>query len=356
MSLDLIINTNLIPFIGAVLLLAFACMNPLFDKRQTRLFIIAAIINLVMLAAISADYVFAKLDYDGMWAWRRVTSFLNFAACPLIPFLLLKIFEREKVSPWYNVPLITNAILCFISIFVNLIFFISEENTYGRGPLFFVPFITAIIYIVLLIVKPVTKHAKSRGMERMFLFAIIGFLVLCMFFEVALGYRFLAWDCSVLGLILYYLLLTIHCFIVDPLTGAYNRLPYSRRLAGLGGRSHYLIAILDINDFKQVNDLYGHDAGDAFLIKFVQIVSRHLPKGATLYRIGGDEFSILSKNMDRAKFASHLEDAREEAGRHDISFACGIAEYHPHHNIDDVLKQADSLMYQNKSEIKAHSV
>lgn len=354
--LDLIFTANLIPFIGLIFMLIFVCINPLFEKRQTKLFLAAIIVNLVLLAAISADYIFANIEGENIFIWRRVTSFMNFAACPVIPFLLFHIFRQdEKIRKPYYIPLIFNAILCCFSMFVNIVFFITEENHYERGVLFFVPFLTAIIYIVLLIVRPSARHVQSKRVERAFLLSIIALLVVCMFMEVAMGLHFLSWIGSALGLFLYYLLLTIHSYIVDPLTGTYNRLMYSRALSRLGEDAHYLVSLLDINDFKLVNDLHGHDAGDAFLIRFTDIVNRHLPSGSTLYRIGGDELTVISKTSDIVRFDAAIKDARAEAAAYDIRFACGSAIHMPGDELDAVLKRADDRMYEDKKQMKANS-
>lgn len=187
MPFSLVLNSNFVPFAGLVFMLVFACINPLFEKRQTRLFIVAILVNLVLLAAISADYIFETLHYENMWIWRRITSFLNFAACPVVPFLLLTIFNRAETKKIYYLPITVNAVLCFLSMFVNIVFFISEENTYARGPLFFLPFLTTVIYILVLIVKPSARHVQSRRVERAFLLGIVALLVGCMILEIAGG-------------------------------------------------------------------------------------------------------------------------------------------------------------------------
>lgn len=354
MQFPLIINSNLVPFAGLIFMLIFTCINPLLEKRQTKLFLVAIIVNMVMIVAISADYIFTN-NGENMWEWRRVTSFLNFAACPVVPFLLFSIFQETKVKKTYYIPLIVNAVLCFISIFVNVVFSISETNAYGRGPLFFVPFLTAIIYIIIMIIKPAARHAHSKRFERVFLLSIIALLVVCMVFEIVFGLFFLSWDCSVLGLFLYYLLLTMFSYIVDPLTGVYNRLMYARELSRLGSNAHYFIAILDINDFKLVNDLYGHDEGDLYLSRFADTVKRRLLSGATLYRIGGDEFAVISKNPEVSRLEASLKTALTDMRESGMSFAWGIAEFSAGDNFDDVFKQADERMYQNKKDMKACS-
>jgi diguanylate cyclase (GGDEF)-like protein len=84
----------------------------------------------------------------------------------------------------------------------------------------------------------------------------------------------------------------------DALTGALNRLAFNDDLAAAAsnagpGRPASLIAI-DLDRFKPVNDVYGHAAGDELLRQIVRRVTGELAPGATLYRMGGDEFAVLS--------------------------------------------------------------
>lgn len=184
------------------------------------------------------------------------------------------------------------------------------------------------------------------------LLAIIGTLVLSMYLEIALKLRMLTWNSSAGGLVLYYLLLNIHNFARDPLTGAYNRVMYNRALETVSGSTPCLMALVDINDFKQVNDRYGHAAGDRCLIEFTKMLDECFRGTATVYRIGGDEFALLSKGRTREKFDRCLERARAEAVKKDIRFACGVEEYDGVGDVEESRRRIDRHMYENKTELK----
>lgn len=84
----------------------------------------------------------------------------------------------------------------------------------------------------------------------------------------------------------------------DPLTKLPNRMVFNRQLeaavrknAGLGEKVAILLA--DVDNFKDVNDILGHDAGDALLTAFAEVLMRALPDRAQLSRIGGDEFAVV---------------------------------------------------------------
>ncbi len=353
MGIELIITTNLIPFLGLIFLIFFVCLNPLYNKHQRKYFLTAVIVTLLMIIVISLDYYLSYDPFENDWMLRRVTSFLNFATSPLIPLFLLKIFSDKKLNRIYYIPFILNAILCFISIFVNVVFLIREDNSYARGSLFFIPITVSLMYLILLIAKPISFHQRSKKIERIFLLGVCGAILLGMSLEVIIGYRFLSWDICAISLVLYYLLVTIQCFIIDTLTGAYNRVMYHNSLSTIDGERNCIIVYADLNNFKQINDEKGHDYGDKCLILFVKVIDEYSAHNGTLYRLGGDEFVYLSKkNVDIQTVKAMIDASQKELNANGISFAYGIVEYKKGGVLQDALDTADKLMYKNKGVMK----
>ncbi|TPK74445.1 EAL domain-containing protein [Mesorhizobium sp. B2-4-18] len=159
----------------------------------------------------------------------------------------------------------------------------------------------------------------------------------------------------------------------DPLTGLANRRSFSSRLdteiaatsrdakAGKGARGgHLALLLLDLDRFKEVNDVYGHGAGDAMLQKVANCVSGVLRHGQMLARLGGDEFAIIAPNLPDPQAASRIADAvlaamREEnrlsAGGGLVSGSIGIALY-PLDAEDQasLISHADTALYRAKTE------
>jgi two-component system cell cycle response regulator len=96
--------------------------------------------------------------------------------------------------------------------------------------------------------------------------------------------------------------------VIDPLTGLYNRryaLPYLERMltsAARDGRS-FAVMVADIDHFKQVNDQYGHAAGDAVLTNVAQELRENLREDDMIARIGGEEFLIVAAGYSRKQAA-----------------------------------------------------
>ncbi|MCR4580128.1 MAG: GGDEF domain-containing protein [Treponema sp.] len=102
----------------------------------------------------------------------------------------------------------------------------------------------------------------------------------------------------------------------DELTGLYNRRYFKQflnlALNTLGNSENLHIAMFDIDDFKLVNDEYGHPFGDVILKRFADLLRRREKLGATVCRYGGEEFLILIPQKDRSEALKIVEDILEE--------------------------------------------
>lgn len=83
--------------------------------------------------------------------------------------------------------------------------------------------------------------------------------------------------------------------IHDKLTGCHNRVRLSMRIPEYENHSKYAVIFFDINNFKKVNDIHGHDEGDKLLVKVSNVLRFWFTYG-DLYRIGGDEFIVVIPN------------------------------------------------------------
>lgn len=147
----------------------------------------------------------------------------------------------------------------------------------------------------------------------------------------------------------------------DQLTGALNRhglfRALAKRLRSLAGRS--FLAYMDLNKFKQVNDTYGHEAGDKVLCAFVAAVTRYVDTRHLFARMGGDEFVLIfPPGTEREEVDKTLAGIRQTCAEPlelcpgeqvCIEFACGLAFWPEGENsFQAVLRQADTAMYRDK--------
>ena len=144
--------------------------------------------------------------------------------------------------------------------------------------------------------------------------------------------------------------------IHDALTGAYNRQYMYDTFAMLEKNSNVVAVLLDIDDFKQLNDTYGHVFGDEVLSAFAQALIRHTDHCGTVFRFGGEEFLVLFGKISAEEALRRTEDACTEfrlhfaASKH-ISITCsgGLVNCGAHDNLESALKTADARLYHAKN-------
>ena len=146
--------------------------------------------------------------------------------------------------------------------------------------------------------------------------------------------------------------------VIDSLTGLYNR-RYSRQLfedeiARSQRHGHALTVILfDLNNFKQVNDNYGHEAGDKVLKNFAEQLRKATRGSDVAARYGGDEFLALLPECKPGHvqyFLRRMENVQADVGGKmlSVSFSTGWADYIPGESCEDLLGRADKALYANK--------
>jgi diguanylate cyclase (GGDEF)-like protein len=92
----------------------------------------------------------------------------------------------------------------------------------------------------------------------------------------------------------------------DALTGLCNRKSYEREMERLQKGKRFAVVVMDVDDFKNVNDRCGHPYGDQCLNKLASLIQQAFEKIGTCYRIGGDEFCVLSRTEEEDKIQDAL--------------------------------------------------
>lgn len=150
----------------------------------------------------------------------------------------------------------------------------------------------------------------------------------------------------------------------DSLTGLPNRAAFQRRLNELSRdpTSRFALMLLDVDDFKLINDTLGHDAGDAVLLAFAERLTDSIRPGDLVARLGGDEFALLVMGMSITQeleaFATRLlERLREPCEHRDKSIRChasiGAANCSGSDDAQNILKHADLALYEAKASGRA---
>ncbi|ENM5824857.1 GGDEF domain-containing protein [Vibrio metoecus] len=145
----------------------------------------------------------------------------------------------------------------------------------------------------------------------------------------------------------------------DALTGSLNRHQlesFLRKNIQLCQMSHQysVIAVIDVDHFKTINDLYGHDTGDKVITQLVEIINTHSRELDLLFRLGGDEFLLLFENTtlnEALMVISHIGCRIQQAHypRHaEVTISAGLAEVRRTDTPEQWFKRADISLYHSK--------
>jgi len=148
--------------------------------------------------------------------------------------------------------------------------------------------------------------------------------------------------------------------IIDELTKAYNRKLFNERVKEKIDmykryESYFCIALFDIDDFKKVNDTYGHDIGDKVLIEVCKIIKNNIRNTDMLFRIGGEEFIVLYPKTYLEDTILLLEKIKEKIKQteiiknHPITISIGVTKIQKSDTEQSLFKRVDELMYKSKN-------
>jgi diguanylate cyclase (GGDEF)-like protein len=149
----------------------------------------------------------------------------------------------------------------------------------------------------------------------------------------------------------------------DPLTGLGNRSSfdedsYSLHQAYLRQAKKYGLLVLDLDNFKTVNDRFGHQEGDNLLLTFAQILNDSLRANEKAYRFGGDEFCCLIETEQRRAIDSVARRIMRNAAkndllkRHGVTVSIGGSVFSDNETVTDIFNRADKALYEVKQKGK----
>lgn len=335
-----------------------------FDEKAYNFMLIVtfiATINETLSFIIDAHpgFIFHILQYISNTISSASSGIIGYCWCLFVEYHIHRNFKRiKKKSRILAVPLIIATILIFINLLgTGIIFDISKENVYTRGPMNFILYIFVFVYYIESIYT--VQKAKNDSILVEF-FPIYFFIIPCMIGTMIQGFFFgisTIWLCVAIAFILVYIEIQISISFIDDLSGLYNRKYMNHYLNKLQNNKakHVYGFLMDINDFKTINDIYGHLKGDQAIIQFGKILQHSIDKDSVAIRMGGDEFvifAILKSNEEALALKKRIEQNVRQFNIHSkepfhLSFSIGIAKYNG--NIDTFLSAMDDSMYEAKN-------
>lgn len=157
-----------------------------------------------------------------------------------------------------------------------------------------------------------------------------------------------------------------------------NAIVYKDHLTKIGNRAYYeaslqhaieqcnrthqglALMVLDINDFKPINDTFGHLKGDEVLQRFAQVLTKSVRTSDQVFRLGGDEFAIILQPAEACSVSKVqqriLKEIDNELSLKELNFSSsmGFSYWQIGNSANDLFEQADQYLYQQKALIKAN--
>lgn len=216
-----------------------------------------------------------------------------------------QIVKRNYISINYLLllPIIINAIGALLSFNGGILFRITDENVYERGPLFFILPIISYFYFAYSLYFIYKNNRKFSYSERI-VFSLF-FVVPAIFTLVQLKYfaYLTTWNSTAIIVVITYVFMLNDQIYRDSLTGLENRLAYDQYIQKLDRNKLNKICMIyiDIDNFKDINDKYGHIEGDEAIKTFANMIIDSFTLKRRVIRFGGDEFLIVAEEQKQEK-------------------------------------------------------
>lgn len=251
-------------------------------------------------------------------------------------------------------------ILCNVLVATKQLFFIDDQNIYHRGNLFSIYVIFYFLSVLYLLYETLRYSRKGFLKHKVFAYLLSICFLISSCIQVFNPEVYMTRITVVLSLCIYYAYNIELTSLFDKLTGTLNQGTYLRKMNELKDQQY--VMILDIDNFKCINDQYGHQYGDKCLRIVSQSIKSVFGSYGHCYRIGGDEFAIILKRH------KNIEDLIECFERNmaakfkgepcQVSVSIGYSKYEKNDSIDEVFQRADRNMYnvKNKKKHKRNSL
>ena len=324
------------------------------SKSKKRSFYV--LFNVIIVAAL-CEWSAAMLEGAGASTrfFHTIVKCTELSIAPYIAFLFVFIIEKRKQKFIYSI-LSLNVLLEVLSAFTGLIYKVDSNSCYMHASFYwiYILFYTfSILYCVYYMAITVKKY-QFRGFNFfifMALFMLLGISIQLMNKNIKVDYLVM----GILSIMLYVFILEL-TNQTDQITGLLNRRAYENYIESLNKKS--LILFFDVDEFKSINDRYGHIYGDLCLKEIAQVIRKNYGEYGLCFRYGGDEFcAILTSDLNKINkfnqsfFHSLRVLRQQEKNLPSVSLGYALFDLKKD-SLSDVLEKADQMMYENKQKNK----
>ena len=367
-----IYQTNIVAIILMIITIFNMKKNISLKVLSDKLFFVLILAVCILSFFEVTGFVFDQRSFPGAQTLNLVFNVILFSLTPIPAYIWVlyvhnKVFnDKEKLlktAKILTIPILIEIILSFANLFAPIFFTITENNEYKRAPFFFIATILSFFYIlysaVIVLHQKKNIHASVLSSVLYFLFfPVVGIVLQLLFFG-----QSLMWICTSIAIIIIYNNVQNNYSNIDWLTRTYNRKHYDNYLKSQckQKRVKKLVGfMMDLNDFKFINDNYGHLEGDAALQNTALLLTDVLGYERYVARYAGDEFVALFEIDKEEDIQVMLQEINRRIEVYNLSsdkeytlgVSIGYAIYDGFQSPKEFLKLMDINMYKEKERIK----
>lgn len=318
-----------------------------FRNTETKYFWLTTLSTLILVAE---DIVEVLCAQDPSLRFLRIfVSIIGYTMRSVAALgLLLVVLPRKKRRFIYWIPCFLTLGTSCTAFFSDIAFGYDSDYEFYRGPLGYTAFAVPILYVLLLLWIIVKNFSEKTSLEK-YIMPICGIFCLSASFLDAMYGGVRLNEAIIISSVFFYLVLYSNDIRRDSLTGLLNRQAFYDD-CNLYNKSIGAAASLDMNGLKDLNDTQGHHAGDKALKTIGECMFKAAGEKTLVYRVGGDEFIILFMHADEKVISEAVKKISEDVTRANYSISTGYALRGKDESIDDVVRESDKLMYQEKAD------
>ena len=365
------LDLSIVSFIVLIFIFSYSYNRVERIFAQYKLFNTLVILNMSLIIIDLLGWAFNGLPGSLNYYCNLGFNLILYIAAPMIPsvwviYTYYLVYNDKKKVKRIRIILIilvaANALVSVLSLFTGSFFSVDAANIYHRGPLFSVH----IIYNVLLLgYSFVFIIANRKSFQKRHLISIMHFYIaplagtIIQTFYYGVSYN---WTGVTISLLIIFINFQSRNLSTDYLTGVNNRMHFhgyiKAKIHNASEKRTFGVIMIDIDNFKEINDNFGHAAGDDALKDTVSILRQSLRRDDFIARFGGDEFFIVIDVQTITTLEDTIKRIEDKTGQfnaqhkkpYKLSFSLGYDVYDIQKKMkpDEFVDHLDKLMYEDK--------
>ena len=284
-----------------------------------------------------------------------LSNYLGFLLSPIIIILFATSIGNFRRFKGAIISIIAYFVLLNCLVMTKQLFFIDAQNNYHRGLLFPIYVISYFLAVIYLLYETLRYSRKGFLQHKIFAYLLSFFFLASISIQVFAPKVYMTRITVVMSLCAYYAYNIELANLFDKLTGILNQGTYLRKVKHL--KEEQIVIILDIDNFKGINDNFGHQFGDECLSNISRTIKSVFGNYGQCYRIGGDEFAVILRRYHNVEgLIKRFEIAVADKFKNkpcQLSLSLGYSKYENNDSFEAVIQRADSNMYNAKKQKKA---